>query len=90
MPSDLQPFDISDELIGSVLGLSCSSDVQVISRQDKPRSRFNSPLATAQYLDMWGSLNYIEAHRLAIVQLVKLRGGLAALGSAHLALVVQL
>jgi hypothetical protein len=82
--------DISDELIGSVVGLSSNHVINVVNREDRPVSRFKSPLAAVQCIDMWSALPFIESHRLAVVQLVKLRGGLNELDSEYLALVVQL
>jgi len=90
MPPKPKKEDVSDELIGSVLGLSSNHVINVVNRKDRPASRFKSPLAAAQCIDMWSTLSFIECHRLAVVQLVKLRGGLNELDSKHLASVVQL
>jgi len=81
---------VTDELIGSVIALCANHQIKVICRTDWPSSRFRSPLATAQFVDMWGALPFIQPHRLAVVRLVELRGGLDKLDSKHLAGVVQL
>lgn len=90
MPPEPRKEDISDELIGSVMGLSCNHVINVVNQKYRPASRFKSPLAAAQCIDMWSTLPFMEFHRLAVVQLVKLRGGLNELDSKHLASVVQL
>jgi len=90
MPLEPRKEDISDELIGSVLGLSSTHVINVVNRKARPASRFKSPLATAQCIDMWSAVSFIECHRLAVVQLVKLKGGLNELDSKYLASVVQL
>jgi len=80
---------VPDELIGSILALS-TSDLINVKMTSHPASRFVSPLAAAQCVDMWSAIPFIESHRLAVIQLVKLKGGLNALDSIYLAAVVQL
>ncbi|KIW11832.1 hypothetical protein PV08_09105 [Exophiala spinifera] len=89
MPPQPTRGDVPDELIGSILSLSCCHALPMKSA-NHPVSRFSSPLATAQCLDMWSATPFLESHRRAVVQLVKLKGGLEALDSIYLAAVVQL
>jgi hypothetical protein len=90
IPEDPGPENVTDELIGSILALASCHQIKVRSRRSQPISRFHSPLATFQSIDMWGALPFLKPHRLAVVQLVNLRGGLSKLDSAYLAGVVQL
>lgn len=90
MPANPTPEQIPDELIGSVISLAANYRVTVYNREDWPKSKFRSPLATLQCLDMWGLLPLLPPHRLAVVQLVNLKGGLRGMQSTHLAGLVQL
>lgn len=90
MPEEPGPESVGDELIGSILALASCYQIKVASRKSQPVSRFCSPLATFQSIDMWGALPFLQPHRLAVVQLVNMRGGLLKLSSSYLAGVVQL
>jgi hypothetical protein len=89
MPPRPAEGDVPDELIGSILALSCCHVVNV-QTTDHPTSRFASPLARAQCLDMLSAIPFLESHRLALVKLVTIKGGLEAFVSNHLAALVQL
>jgi len=80
MPDNPSAEHVTDELIGSVITLSANHRINVVNRKNWPTSQFRSPLAGAQCLDMWGALPFIRPHRLAVVQLVNMRGGLDKLG----------
>ena len=90
LPADPQPEDIPDELIGSVVILSGNHKINVRSREDWPKSRFYSPLATLHCLDMWGLVPMLPPHKAAVIQLVKMKGGIHMMQSKALARVVQL
>jgi len=80
---------ISDELIASVCCLS-SASTETIVPKNVTANRFRSPLATAQHLDMWGTVGFSRPHRLAVVRLVNLKGGLHRLAFSGLAAIIQL
>lgn len=90
LPASPRPEQIPDELIGSVITLAANYRVTVYSRESRLKTKFQSPLATLQCLDMWGLLPLLPPHRLAVIQLVNLKGGLRGLRSKDLAGVVQL
>lgn len=80
---------ICDNLIGTVCCLSSASTEFISPKRTLP-SRFRSPLATAQHLDMWGTAGFSQPHRLAVVRLVQLKGGLHKLAFSGLAAIVKL
>lgn len=89
MPDKPTPDLVTDELIGAVMGLSSNHRINVITRTKWPAPRFHSPLATLQCLDMFGALPFIRPHRLAVVQMVSMRGGPQNLGSYMAGVVVS-
>lgn len=90
MPTNPSEVDANDELIGAVCALSSSAIIQVPSRKELPKSKFKSPLAAAQAIDMWGSFPLEKIHFQALLRLVRIRGGLNKLGSRYLAGTIQL
>ncbi|KAJ9607353.1 hypothetical protein H2200_008426 [Cladophialophora chaetospira] len=66
----------SDELIGAVLVLGSNPPGGVPSRKSSPPSRFHSPMADAQILDQYGAFIFPATHWKALLQLVRLRGGI--------------
>ncbi|KAH8800220.1 hypothetical protein F5884DRAFT_546946 [Xylogone sp. PMI_703] len=78
-----------DDVILSVLTLS-TNEVELIANVDGPglRSPFNSPMASLQWLDIYGSINHIPAHTTAMRSLVDKRGGLEKIELTGLAEVI--
>jgi len=66
-----------DDVILAVLALS-TNEVETVANhmKEKVRSPFNSPLASIQWLDVYGSITHVKAHTLAMRSLVARRGGL--------------
>lgn len=89
LPSQPSGDCISDTLIATVCCLSSASAEFIVPKGVLP-SRFKSPLATAQHLDMWGTAGFSEPHRLAVVRLVQLKGGLDKLAFSGLAAIIKL
>ena len=80
-----------DELILAVLALG-TNEVETMMDNIKPKTRspFNSPLSSAQWLDVYGSMSHIKAHTLAMRSLVDRRGGLEMIQLEGLAEVLEL
>ena len=76
MPDRPSTEHVSDELIGAIITLSTNPGINVGNKRNWSMPRSRSPMATFQCLDIWGALPVMKPHRLAIVQLVELRGGL--------------
>jgi hypothetical protein len=66
----------SYELLGAVLVLGSNVPDAVPDRKGCVTSRFNSPLADVQILDQYGSFVFPAPHWRALVQLVRLSGGI--------------
>jgi len=66
-----------DDIILAILTLS-ANEVETVasSGREKERSPFNSPLASMQWLDVYGSMSHLSAHTTAMRSLVARRGGL--------------
>ena len=64
-----------DELIGAVLVLAAADPENVIDHSLRPISRYRSPLARAQWLDVYGAQSLVPSHAMALVRLVQLKGG---------------
>ncbi len=62
-----------DEIILAILVLASHEAMVEGERRGSP---FNSPLRSAQWLNVYSSITYVEAHMKAVMELVKLRGGL--------------
>ena len=88
----LQNFaeDTLDEIIAAVLILAANPRIRVDSRYSYPASRFQSPLAQAQILDLIGIPQLNRIHLSGLKQLVDLRGGIDKIASTDLAGCVQL
>jgi hypothetical protein len=65
-----------NELIGALLVLGTNFPEKVPNRKFCPKSRFQSPMADAQILDQYGAFMFPALHWKALVQLVKLSGGI--------------
>ena len=81
---------ITDELIASICCLSSASAETIVTKNERTASRFRSPLATIQHLDMWGTAGFSKPHYLAVMRLITLKGGLHRLSFAGLAAIIQL
>lgn len=90
MPENPDSQHISDILLGSVLGLSTNHHIRVVLKKDRPVSRFRSPFAKAQYIDLYGGIPFVKAHWFAVVQMVNIKGGLGALGSPYVSITCQM
>ncbi|PVH80073.1 hypothetical protein DL98DRAFT_419234, partial [Cadophora sp. DSE1049] len=66
-----------DDVILAILALS-TNEVETVANhmKEKVRSPFNSPLASIQWLDVYGSITHVKAHTLAMRSVVARRGGL--------------
>ncbi|KIW29255.1 uncharacterized protein PV07_05080 [Cladophialophora immunda] len=70
----------SEDLMMSVLILGVNADIESSMPECHPRS----PLATSQYMHLYGRLTLMPSYAAALEQLVRARGGISAL--KHLAL----
>lgn len=80
-----------DEVLLAVLCLA-ANEVETMANNMKQRIRspFNSPLTSAQWLDVYGSITHISAHTMAMRSLVDRRGGLERIQLEGLAEVLSL
>jgi hypothetical protein len=62
-----------DEVILAILVLSSHETMNVTEERRKP---FNSPLKTAQWLNVYGNIVYVPEHMKAVLNLVNSRGGI--------------
>ena len=62
-----------DEII---LAISILSSHETIDLSERKPSPFNSPLASTQWLNVYGNILYVPEHERAVMELVKIRGGL--------------
>jgi hypothetical protein len=62
-----------DEVILAILVLSSHETMNVTEEKRKP---FNSPLKTAQWLNVYGNIQYVPEHMKAVLNLVNSRGGI--------------
>jgi hypothetical protein len=80
-----------DEVILSVLALGTNEiETMVNNTRYQARSPFNSPLSSAQWLDVYGSMSSVPAHAIAMRSLVARRGGLENIKLHGLAEVLSL
>jgi hypothetical protein len=63
-----------DEVILSISILSSHEVIYTVS--ESRRSPFNSPLRSAQWLEVYGNISYVPEHSIALGNLLALRGGL--------------
>jgi hypothetical protein len=80
-----------DEVLLAVLCLA-ANEIETVENhmKKKIRSPFNSPLTSAQWLDVYGSITHIPAHTIAMRSLVSRRGGLERIELEGLAEVLSL
>ena len=80
-----------DEMILAVLCLA-TNEVETVAKNmnQKIRSPFNSPLTSAQWLDVYGSIIHIPAHTMAMRSLANRRGGLEMIELEGLAEILSL
>ncbi|KAH7419574.1 hypothetical protein BKA64DRAFT_651173 [Cadophora sp. MPI-SDFR-AT-0126] len=66
-----------DDVILAILALS-TNEVETVANnmKEKVRSPFSSPLASIQWLDVYGSFTHVKAHTLAMRSVIARRGGL--------------
>jgi hypothetical protein len=66
-----------DGVILAVLALG-TNEVETIANhmKEKPQSPFNSPLASIQWLDIYGTITHMPQHTVPLRSLVARRGGL--------------
>jgi len=62
-----------DEVILAILSLASHETLNVTEERRKP---FNSPLKTAQWLNVYGNNNYVSEHMKAVLNLVNSKGGI--------------
>ena len=80
-----------DEVLLAVLCLATNEVETIVNNiKQKIRSPFNSPLTSAQWLDVYGSITHIHAHTLAMRSLVARRGGLEKIELEGLAEILSL
>jgi hypothetical protein len=80
-----------DEALLAVLCLASNEIETVVNNmKEKIRSPFNSPLASVQWLDVYGSITHIPEHTIAMRSLVGRRGGLEMIELEGLADVIAL
>jgi hypothetical protein len=66
-----------DDVILSALALGTNEvETMVNNTRYQTRSPFNSPLSSAQWLDVYGSMSSVPTHAIAMRSLVRRRGGL--------------
>jgi hypothetical protein len=66
-----------DDVILSALALGTNEvETMVNNTRYQARSPFNSPLSSAQWLDVYGSMSSVPTHAIAMRSLVGRRGGL--------------
>lgn len=78
-----------DDIILAILTLS-ANEVETTNAIEKEPSPFNSPLASSQWLDVYGSMSHLAAHTTAMRSLVARRGGLENIELEGLAEVLSL
>lgn len=80
-----------DAVLLAILCLA-TNEVETVVNNIKPkvRSPFNSPLTSAQWLDIYGSISHISAHTMAMRSLVHHQGGLEGIKLEGLAEVLSL
>jgi hypothetical protein len=79
LKEELQSPDkvLLDDVILAVLALGTNEvETMVNNMRYQPRSPFNSPLRSAQWLDVYGSMSGVPEHVTAMRSLVARRGGL--------------
>jgi hypothetical protein len=80
-----------DDVILSILALGTNEvETMVKNTSHQTRSPFNSPLSSAQWLDVYGSMSSVPAHVIAMRSLVGRRGGLESIKLHGLAEVLSL
>jgi hypothetical protein len=80
-----------DDVILSVLALGTNEvETMVKNTSCQTRAPFNSPLSSAQWLDVYGSMSSVPAHVVAMRSLVRRRGGLESIELHGLAEVLSL
>jgi hypothetical protein len=80
-----------DDVILAVLALGTNEvETMVNNARYQARSPFNSPMSSAQWLDVYGSMNSVPAHVFAMRSLVRRRGGLEKIELHGLAAILSL
>ena len=72
----------AESLITSVLCMGIAADINADS--DSPERHPSSPLATAQYMHLYGRMSFMPTYATALRYLVESRGGIHALNQAVL------
>ncbi len=80
----------SNALLGAVVALGSNFPERVPSRMFCTPSRFHSPMADAQILDQYGAFIFPATHWRALIQLVRLSGGINRIESKDIAGCCQL
>lgn len=65
-----------DEVILAILVLSSHETLDQSKVRQNP---FNSPLKSAQWLNIYGNITYVPEHMQAVLDIINLRGGLEKL-----------
>jgi hypothetical protein len=80
-----------DDVILAVLALGTNEvETMVNNARYQARSPFNSPMSSAQWLDVYGSMTSVPAHVFAMRSLVRRRGGLEKIELHGLAAILSL
>lgn len=68
---------VLDDVILAILTLS-TNEVETVANniKEKARSPFNSPLASIQWLDVYGCISHVKTHTAAMRSIIARRGGL--------------
>jgi len=80
-----------DDIILTVLCLATNEvETMALNTREPARSPFNSPLASVQWLDVYGRIAHVHAHTVGMRSLVDRRGGLEKIELDGLAEVLSL
>ena len=80
-----------DDVILAALALGTNEvETMINNTKSQARSPFNSPLVSAQWLDIYGSMSSVPTHAVAMRSLVRRRGGLEKIELYGLAAILSL
>ena len=65
----------SDELIGAILVMAAADPGNSVDHSRAQMSKFQSPLAKAQFLHVFGAQSIVRGHVMALTRLIPLKGG---------------
>jgi hypothetical protein len=73
---------VRDEVILAILILSSH---EIMPRIEEKRNPFKSPLKSLQFLNIYGSIQFVPQHIKAVLELISLKGGIEEIQLAGLA-----